>query len=262
MCWRTHTGSGDGTADAPERVLTMYSPVVELRQYTLHARQRDVLIHLFEQEFIEPQESAGMAVIGQFRDLDNPDRYVWLRGFPDMQSRHEALAAFYYGPVWRRHHDAANATMVDSDNVLLLRPAYPTSGFYLDPKVRPPRDAQEQPSGLVVATILSWDTAPDADFLHLFEHGLAPILTEKGASILSSFVTDPHENTFRALPVREGEQVFVWFARFHDQTAYEAHHAALEQSPEWREQWVLVAGQLKTPPQILRLAPTARSLLR
>lgn len=262
MYQRTHADDRDSAANAAERTLTRYSPIVELRRYTLRAGQRDVLIQLFDEEFIESQESAGMTVIGQFRELDDPNRFLWLRGFADMQTRHDALAAFYYGPIWREHRDAANATMVDSDDVLLLRPARPTSGFCLDPKARPPRGAQEQPSVLVVATILYWSTPPNADFPNLFEHGLVPILTKQGASILSSFVTEPSENTFRALPVREGEQVFVWFARFDNQAAYEAHLAALEKSPEWREQWTPVADQLKTRPQIIRLAPTTRSLLR
>jgi hypothetical protein len=39
-----------------------------------------------------------------------------------MASRKAGLAAFYGGPVWQRHREAANATMVDSDDVLLLRP--------------------------------------------------------------------------------------------------------------------------------------------
>jgi NIPSNAP len=98
-------------------------PVVELRQYTLHPGKRDVLIDLFDREFIEPQEALGIKVIGQFRDLDRSDRFVWLRGFHDMTSRAKALTDFYSGPVWKAHREAANATMIDSDNVLLLRPA-------------------------------------------------------------------------------------------------------------------------------------------
>src|SRR6516225_3998362 len=98
-------------------------PVVEFRQYTLHPGRRDDLIGLFERELIEPQEAAGMALVGQFRDADDPDRFVWLRGFPDMKTRAEALGRFYYGPVWKKHSAEANATMIDSDNVLLLRPA-------------------------------------------------------------------------------------------------------------------------------------------
>jgi hypothetical protein len=76
-------------------------PVVEFRQYTLHPGRRDDLIGLFERELIEPQETAGMALVGQFRDADDPDRFVWLRGFPDMKTRAEALGRFYYGPMWK-----------------------------------------------------------------------------------------------------------------------------------------------------------------
>src|SRR5881227_1393303 len=128
-------------------------PVVELRQYTLHPRKRDVLIELFDREFIESQEALGIKVIGQFKDLDHPDRFVWLRGFRDMTSRAKALSDFYGGPVWKTHREAANATMIDSDNVLLLRPARPTSGFSLENSNRPPVGSEEVPTSLVVATI-------------------------------------------------------------------------------------------------------------
>src|SRR5213082_1172039 len=104
-------------------------PIVELRQYTLHPGKRDVLIDLFDREFVESQEALGMKVIGQFRDLDNPNRFVWLRGFRDMPSRAQALTDFYGGLVWKAHREAAIATMIDSDNELLLCPAKPPSGF-------------------------------------------------------------------------------------------------------------------------------------
>src|SRR6478609_2910222 len=113
-------------------------PVVELRQYTLHSGKRDVLIELFDREFVETQEEVGMKIIGQFRDLDHQDRFVWLRGFRDMNSRGKALSDFYGGPVWKAHREAANATMIDSENVLLLRPALPTSGFSLENLERAP----------------------------------------------------------------------------------------------------------------------------
>ena len=95
--------------------------IVELRRYTLHPGRRDELIDLFDREFVEPQEALGMAVLGQFRDLDRPDMFVWLRGFADMATRREGLRDFYSGPDWKRHSSAANATMIDSDDVLLLR---------------------------------------------------------------------------------------------------------------------------------------------
>jgi len=112
-------------------------PIIELRQYTLHPGKRDVLIELFDREFVETQEAVGMSIVGQFRDLNDPNRFVWLRGFSDMPSRAVALEDFYGGPVWKAHRQAANATMIDSTNVLLLRPARPRSGFVVGSN-RPP----------------------------------------------------------------------------------------------------------------------------
>lgn len=44
-------------------------PVVELRQYTLRSGKRDVLIDLFDREFVETPE-VRTKILGQFRDLD------------------------------------------------------------------------------------------------------------------------------------------------------------------------------------------------
>ena len=238
-------------------------PIVELRQYTLYPGKRDVLINLFDREFIESQEALGMKVIGQFRDLDDPNQFVWLRGFRDMPSRAEGLKAFYGGPVWKAHREVANATMVDSDNVLLLRPARPASGFSPQNSGRSRPGATEVPKGLVVVTIYHFDAPPGAGFVDFFERAVKPVLTDTGASILAYFVTESSANNFPALPVREGEKVFVWFARFQDQAAYNQHVAALSRSLRWRGKLSEeLARRLKGPPKVLKLSPTARSQLR
>ena len=158
-------------------------PVVELRQYILHPGKRDVLIDLFDREFVETQEAVGIKIIGQFRDLDHPDRFVWLRGFRDMASRAKALSDFYGGPVWKAHRETANATMIDSDNVLLLRPAFPTSGFSLENLKRVPVGADEIPLSLVVATIYYFAGPVAPDFIKLFEDTLRPMAESLGATI-------------------------------------------------------------------------------
>ena len=237
-------------------------PIVELRQYTLHPGKRDVLIDLFDREFVESQEALGMKIIGQFRDLDNPNRFVWLRGFRDMPSRAQALKNFYGGPVWKAHREAANATMIDSDNVLLLHPATPTSGFSLANRERPRLRSNETRSELIVATIYYFDAPVEAGFLEFFEKTVNPAAIGSGATVLAYFTTEHSENTFPALPVREGENVFVWFARFNDAAAYERHIAALTQFPRWRDEISKeLARCLKRPPEILKLWPTTRSLL-
>ncbi|HMJ75802.1 MAG TPA: NIPSNAP family protein, partial [Iamia sp.] len=98
--------------------------IVELRQYPLRPGTVDGFVELFDTHFVESQEEVGIQVLGTFRDVDDPDRFVWLRAFPDMASRRAALEAFYLAPApaWRDHRTAANAAIADSDDVLLLTP--------------------------------------------------------------------------------------------------------------------------------------------
>jgi len=232
--------------------------IVELRQYTLHPGQRDVLIELFDREFIETQEAAGMTVIGQFRDLDRPDCFVWLRGFHDMPSRRAALTAFYDGPIWRAHVAAANRTMIDSDNVLLLEPA--SSETMFPPAPRAGTGAAAADTGLIVATI--YYPRPDAkDFAAFFARSVRPVMIAAGAAIVAEYSTSAHANDFR-LPVREGEHAFVWFARLRAASAYEAYRTSLAGKAGWRGAAAQLEAQLVRPTETLRLVPTPRSRLR
>src|ERR1043165_3057548 len=239
-----------------------YSPILELRRYTLHAGRRDELIELFEREFIESQEAIGMQLIGQFRDLDDLNQFVWLRGFNDMFAREQSLHAFYNGPVWKAHREAANATMIDTDNVLLLRPAHPASGFSLKKGNRAPRGSHDVRDGVIAATIYYFHKPASSDFISYFENTIHPALMEADISVLAYFVTEDSPNTFPALPVREGEYVFVWFAGFEDQTIYERHLTTLNESKTWNDEILrFLRRHLTSKPEILRLSPTPRSWL-
>lgn len=213
---------------------TVRYPVVELRQYALKPGQRDVLIDLFDRELVETQEITGMAIMGQFRDLDNPDRFVWLRGFHDLAGRAEALRSFYGGPDWKAHAARANSTMIDSDNVLLLRPAGASTGFPAPATGRPPVGHTRPPSSLVLATLYQRDHPFDEQFLDFFDREVRPALVETGATPLACLQTEPAENTFPALPVREGENWFAWFARFSGHAQLTDHLNRLERSDRWR----------------------------
>jgi hypothetical protein len=236
--------------------------VVELRQYTLVPGGRDVLISLFERHFIESQEATGMTVIGQFRDLNNPDRFVWLRGFADMVSRARQLEEFYGGPIWKKYREDANATMIDSDNVLLLRPARTNSGFGLENLKRPPHGNKEDSNGLVVAVIYHLSGNTHGDFLQFFECNFEPKLTSSGGSILATFISESHPNTFPALPVREGVNVFVSFSHFADHGSYEQHAAIFTHSISGNGVAEKLSTLTKGRAEVLLLAPTSRSLLR
>lgn len=185
--------------------------VVELRRYTLHPGRRETLIDLFDGRLVEPQEELGMHVVGQFRDDGDDDAFVWLRGFASMVERRRALEDFYGGPVWREHREAANATMIDSDDVHLLAPVH------LAPRW-PERGGPRVPSEAV------------------FELTTYPLA--EGRSALDDLRPEPVAvletlravNDFPALPVHD-VSVLVWLLRFDDERAYDEHRRTQGPAP-------------------------------
>jgi quinol monooxygenase YgiN len=230
------------------------SSIVELRRYALRPGARETLIELFEREFVETQEAFGIRVLGTFRDADDPDSFVWIRGFTDMPARARALQAFYGGPDWAEHGSAANATMIDVDNVLLLRPVDQASRLALDTSRRPPAHAPTPASGVASVTICPLEPGHAPAFSEVFDREIEPALRQAGGGVRARFVTEHSENTFPALPVREREEVFVWLSLFADEQARSAHTAAIDLA-------ALLGEHLAGEPKTLRLEPTSRSLL-
>jgi hypothetical protein len=223
--------------------------IYEFRDYTLQPGQRDVLIDLFEREFIEPQEALGAHVRATFRDLDNPDRFVWIRSFADAQSRYAALDGFYTGSVWQTRRSAANATIIDSDNVLQLRPA---SGA-LPAAPGPPIGATAFPCAMMLATI--YYPKNETAFHARFAAEIELRLRELQGAPFATFATEHAPNAYPRLPVRD-DTVLLTLTRFASANVYGEKRdaiAAVERS---------LASLLARPTEFRRLQPTARSALR
>ena len=223
--------------------------IVELRNYTLQPGRRDELVALFEREFLETQEAAGMTLIGHFTVPGDANRFVWLRGFAEVQTRAASLAAFYEGPAWAKHRSPANATIVDSDNVLLLRPARSNSGF-ATVRGKPFPTGSEQPSGKIYASVVSYLSEPaDGAAVARLEQSVTPIVGAAGGNVLAWYLTAQGTNDYPRLPVREGVSAIVWFGVFSSAAALEGCMA----SPSLR---------LSDRTEMMRLMPTPRSRLR
>ena len=249
------TSSNDSTATTNE---TDTCNIVELRQYTLHPHQRDTLITLFDREFVETQEAVGMRVLGQFRDLDDANRFVWLRGFADMEARRHGLEAFYGGPVWAAHRSTANATMISSDDVLLLRPAWPGAADALYAGERAEPGSTRVPRGIILVAIHYLQSPADTDLLDWCHTTMAPALIEGAAVRQAWYVTEPSLNNFPRLSVRSDVTVLVGVAVFPNTTALEN----FQHSPYANGTIPLtLAKRLAKPPELHGLAPTARSAL-
>ncbi|MCK1344502.1 NIPSNAP family protein [Bradyrhizobium sp. CW11] len=244
--------------------LATWSPIIDFRQYTLYPGTRDAFIELFDKELVETQEAAGMRVIGQFRDLGDPNRFVWIRGFPDMPSRKNALVSFYeHSATWKTFSDRARSMMIDSTDALLLRPAREGSGFTLPPPAARPLLESAIPAGLIVAMLFQLPAAADEALHDFFDRSVTPILVEAGASTLGSLVTEHSPNNFPRLALREGENVLATVLGFRDLTAYHTYLTALGRDGRWRtDAYPALVARINGRPQILRLGPTSRSQLR
>ncbi len=238
-------------------------PVVEVRQYTLTPGSFPAFIDLFERHFIEGQEANGIAVIGTFRVLEDPNRFFWIRGFQDMDARKASLTAFYDGPIWKAHKDVANSMLVENDNVLLLRPARAGSGFSVDSGSRAAIGANAERSGLLVASIYSLGSVDAQSFDQTFQESIRPTLSSAGAQVIATLVTEHSENTYPRLPVRSDANVYAWFSCFENEEEYGGYLAALASNPKWtkiREKFAL--WRMYSPPEVWSLAATPRSALR
>jgi len=97
--------------------------ILEIRIYRIRAGMRDRFIDFFESKTLAPQRAAGMEVLGQFRSLDDPNLFVWLRRFDDAEARDRQKAAFYEGALWKDElEDEAFSMIEDYSNVLLVEP--------------------------------------------------------------------------------------------------------------------------------------------
>jgi len=231
--------------------------IFELRQYTLHEGKRDTLISIFEKNFIESQNALGADIYGVFRDLDDPDRFVWIRGFRGMPERQKALTDFYGGPVWQSLRAEANPTMLDSDNVMLLQALTPSDAL----EFRPPHDAKTD--AIIGAFIYYVGDVDPAQFAAYYDKHVVPQLSTLNARVLAQFVSENSPNNFPKLPVREKEKVFVWLGRWNNVGEFDNFLDRFRQMSGWRD----AAPEAMLPafvrkPEILRLKPAVTSPLK
>jgi hypothetical protein len=179
-----------------------------------------------------------------------------------MVTRDAALRAFYGGALWKAHREAANATMIDSDDVLLLRAAGRGEPFGRLDGSRPGPEADARSTSLVLGTVWLLDRPVDEEFLRFFEEQVRPVLVGAGGPPRACLQTEEAKNTFPQLPVRPGEHSFVWFTTFPGQEQWSAHQAELERSLEWNAEVLPRMASRVRATQRLRLEPTARSLFR
>jgi hypothetical protein len=93
--------------------------IVEVRSYRIIPGRREEFIKFFETRAVPAQQALGIKIIGPFLDIENPNKFVFLRGFPSLDKRDVMKKAFYEGELWKNELEAIAMPMVDSYDVIL-----------------------------------------------------------------------------------------------------------------------------------------------
>jgi len=93
--------------------------IVEVRSYRIKPGHRDAFIHFFETRAVPALRTHGMKILGPLLDLENPNKFVWLRSFPSLAERDRMKAAFYEGALWKNELEAIAMPLLESYDVIL-----------------------------------------------------------------------------------------------------------------------------------------------
>ena len=104
--------------------------IVEVRSYRTKPGRRAEFIHFFETQAVPAQRSQGIEIMGPLLDLENPNKFVWLRSFPSLEERDQMKDAFYGGELWKNELEAIAMPMLESYDVILCEtsPGYVFDG--------------------------------------------------------------------------------------------------------------------------------------
>jgi hypothetical protein len=93
--------------------------IVEVRSYRVKPGRREEFIKFFETRAVPAQQAHGMKILGPLLDLENPNKFVFLRSFPSLDERDRMKNTFYEGELWKNELESIAMPMIDSYDVIL-----------------------------------------------------------------------------------------------------------------------------------------------
>jgi hypothetical protein len=231
--------------------------VLEFRRYTIKEGEREHFAQYFDAYFPEALQQLGTIVAGDFFERKNSSGFTWIRGFHTLEDRAVLNAQFYAGSVWKEHKKTMNDLIVDSDNVMLLRPLSPERGIPILPAVDAIVEANRV-QGIVVAQIF----AVKADSVEAFAKAAEPTFASyraAGVREAGVLVTLDVPNNYPQLPIRTDGPFLVWLGVLKDKQMLENEFNPLA---ERSLQSLSATGLIRGAPESVVLDPTRRSRLR
>lgn len=230
---------------------------IEFRRYTIKEGGREHFAQYFESYFPEAFQQLGAIAAGSFLERKNQFGFTWIRGFHTIEARAVVNAAFYYGPLWKEHKKKLNDLIIDSDNVMLLRPLSAERGVAVLPAVDPIAEVNGA-QGIVVAQIFAIKANSVEAFAREAEATFASYRAV-GVREAGVLVTLDVTNNFPQLPIRTDGPYLVWLGILKDNQMLET---GFNPVAERCQRSLAATGLLRGAPELIVLDPTRRSRLR
>ena len=236
--------------------------VIELRNYLIKPGMLEHFIDFYEAVLVSLQEDFTMTTLGQFRLEGQADRFVFMRGFEDLEARLRAETYFYEGPVWAKFGPVPNSLIEEYHNVHLLRPLGEigelTCGRSTREVMAGLADGTLGPeTGSVVVDLYRAKSGLRERLVEAFQNEIAPAYEHASIQTRGAFVAEMGRNEFTRHPAIQDPDELVVI------TAYASRDACRDQRAQVRPQVeAATKGLLVAAPESLVLRPTLRSVIR
>lgn len=182
--------------------------VIELRNYLLKEGKRDEFIQYFKDHFVHSQLHAGVHIPALFTIKNEEHRFVWIRGFDNMEQRSRFLPLFYGGEVWEKSGPAANDMMLEWHNVYLLKPLHSDEAAF------------SPSNGFFVIDHYKVKNHKHNDMIDLLTKEYILLFRQQNVKPITLWVSEMTPNDFPRLPVYQDSNLLTVISRFNDEEEY------------------------------------------
>jgi NIPSNAP len=117
--------------------------IVEVRSYRIQPGRRTEFVEYFHAHIVPALHAHAIQMLGPLLDVENPNRFVWLRAFPSRDAYDRMRNAFYAGPEWQAIESVV-MSMLESYDVALCERA---PGYLCDPSLAQGSEPGDWPRG-------------------------------------------------------------------------------------------------------------------
>ena len=94
--------------------------IVEMRTYRTRPGMRARFLDIFREKSIPEHARLGVPILGPFPSVEDPDTFVFLRGFADEASRTATAARFYESRLWKEELESVLMPMLATYDVVVV----------------------------------------------------------------------------------------------------------------------------------------------